>query len=49
MLPAEDANEEEECRDDPGDGDHPYHPVLGAPAAIFGCNFYRAEPTNIPL
>lgn len=46
MLPAEDANEEEKSGDDPGDGDHPYHPVLGAPAAIFGSNLHRAEPTD---
>lgn len=46
MLPAEDANEEEKSGDDPSDGDHPYHPVFGAPAAIFGSNLHRAEPTD---
>lgn len=46
MLPAEDTDKEEKSGDDPGDGDHPYHPVLGAPAAIFGGNLHWAESTD---
>ena len=43
MFPAEDGDEEEQGRNDPGDGHHPEQLVLGPPAAILGGDFHRTE------
>lgn len=46
VLPAEDGDEEEQGRDDPGDGHHPQELGLGAPAAVLGGDLHRAEAVD---
>lgn len=43
MLPSEDADEEKQCGNDPGDGHHPDDAMLRPPTSVFRCDFHGAK------